>query len=229
MTSGDARTLPIAPPARGSRFTRNQAVFGHKMARAPHLPCRTCAPRRCCFRQPALALKRRSLDAGGRRTDDCGGTGSPGCPRIAFLATGDERMSGWETTVNTGNPDYDRTMIEQYRQQAAANGMDLQVQPLPTGGYHIKGVPMGQAAAPQAAAYGGYGGGYGAPAQSPPAQQYQAQSNPGGYGQPAYATAGAPPAVVSGGSGALVAEPDEAASSICARSTDCLRSARSSR
>jgi len=54
------------------------------------------------------------------------------------------RMSGWETTISTGSPDHDRMMIEQYRSQAAASGMQLQVNPLPSGGYHIRAVPMQQ-------------------------------------------------------------------------------------
>lgn len=53
-------------------------------------------------------------------------------------------MSGWETTISTGSPDHDRMMIEQYRSQAAASGMQLQVNPLPSGGYHIRAVPMQQ-------------------------------------------------------------------------------------
>lgn len=87
----------------------------------------------------------------------------------------------WETTVNTGNPEYDRQTIEHYRQQAAASGLELQVQPLPTGGFAIKGVPR---VAPQANAWGAppaaaqppVSGGYGAPAPAPTG---------GGYGAPA--------------------------------------------
>ncbi len=56
-------------------------------------------------------------------------------------------MSGWETTVSTGNPDYDRHMVEQYRAQAAQAGMQLQVQPMPSGGYHVRAVPQQQAQA----------------------------------------------------------------------------------
>src|SRR5687767_9174124 len=62
----------------------------------------------------------------------------------------------WETTVSTGNPEYDRQMVEQYRAQAAQAGMDLQVQPMPSGGYHVRGVPRG--AAPAAAAHAAYAG-----------------------------------------------------------------------
>jgi modulator of FtsH protease len=53
-------------------------------------------------------------------------------------------MSGWETTISTGSPDHDRMMIEQYRGQARASGMDLQVNPLPSGGFHVRAVPMQQ-------------------------------------------------------------------------------------
>ena len=59
-------------------------------------------------------------------------------------------MSGWETTISTGSPDHDRMMIEQYRSQAAASGMQLQVNPLPSGGFHIRAVPMQQGGYQQA-------------------------------------------------------------------------------
>lgn len=82
-------------------------------------------------------------------------------------------MSGWEYTINTGNPEYDRQTVEMYRQQVAAQGMSLQVTPLPQGGIHVRAVPAGQAAPQAAPAYaqGGYGGGGyggGAPAAAPP-------------------------------------------------------------
>jgi modulator of FtsH protease len=121
-------------------------------------------------------------------------------------------MSGWETTVNTGNPDYDRQTIDTYRQQAAAAGMDLQVQPLPTGGFFVRGVPFGQAAPPPAPAYGGY-----APQAAPPSQQQwqQQAAPPPSYGQPAYAAASGPtppPATVSGGgAGAAIGDDADAA------------------
>ncbi|MBI2392142.1 MAG: Bax inhibitor-1 family protein [Deltaproteobacteria bacterium] len=51
----------------------------------------------------------------------------------------------WETTVSTGNAQHDQMMIDAYRQQARASGMDLQVQPMPSGGYHVRAVPMQQA------------------------------------------------------------------------------------
>jgi modulator of FtsH protease len=76
----------------------------------------------------------------------------------------------WETTVSTGNPDYDRQMVEQYRAQAAQAGMDLQVQPMPNGGYYVKGVPRGQAQAAVApvAAYAGVPSQAAAPAAAQP-------------------------------------------------------------
>lgn len=46
--------------------------------------------------------------------------------------------AAWEYTVNTGNPDIDRQTVEAYRQSAAASGMMLDVQPLPTGGFHVR-------------------------------------------------------------------------------------------
>jgi len=62
-------------------------------------------------------------------------------------------MNGWETTVSTGSPEHDRMTVEHYRAQARASGMDLQVQPMPQGGFHVRAVPMqAAAAAPPAAA-----------------------------------------------------------------------------
>ena len=46
--------------------------------------------------------------------------------------------AAWEYTVNTGNPDIDRQTVEAYRQSAAASGMQLDVQQLPTGGFHVR-------------------------------------------------------------------------------------------
>ncbi len=80
-------------------------------------------------------------------------------------------MSGWETTVNTGNPQYDQMTIDQYRQQVASQGMTLQIQPIPTGGFHVRAVPAQQ---------GGQWGG-------PPSFGAQAQQ---GFGAPAAAMAG---------------------------------------
>lgn len=56
-------------------------------------------------------------------------------------------MQSWETSIMTGSPDQDRMTVEHYRAQAHASGMDLQVQPLPQGGYHVRAVPMQAAAA----------------------------------------------------------------------------------
>jgi modulator of FtsH protease len=60
-------------------------------------------------------------------------------------------MNGWETTVSTGNPAYDQQMVEHYRAQAAQAGMQLQVNPLPSGGFHVRAVPAQQQAYAQAA------------------------------------------------------------------------------
>jgi modulator of FtsH protease len=59
--------------------------------------------------------------------------------------------TGWETTVNTGNPDADRATIQGWHQQVSAQGLTLQVTPMPQGGFHVKAVPA-------------QGAGYGAPA-----------------------------------------------------------------
>jgi len=84
------------------------------------------------------------------------------------------RMSGWETTISTGSPDHDRMMIEQYRSQAAASGMQLQVNPLPSGGYHVRAVPMQQQQyayqAPPASNQPAYAGGAVAATAQPAAQ-----------------------------------------------------------
>lgn len=94
--------------------------------------------------------------------------------------------TGWETTINTGNPQQDQATIQAWQQQVAAQGLSLQVTPMPQGGYHVKAVPMGaqpmqSAPAPQQS-YGAPQGGYGAP-------------QGGGYGAPAaggvFAAAGA--------------------------------------
>jgi FtsH-binding integral membrane protein len=60
---------------------------------------------------------------------------------------------GWETTIYTGNPDQDRHVVEQQRQVAASRGLDLQVQPLQSGGFHVRATPRVQ----QQAGYGAYG------------------------------------------------------------------------
>ncbi|MBL8717464.1 MAG: US12 family protein [Myxococcales bacterium] len=90
-------------------------------------------------------------------------------------------MSGWEYTINTGNPEHDRMTVDMYRQQVAAQGMTLQVTPLPQGGIHVRAVPAGQAAPEAAPAYaqqGGYGGGGYAGAAPVAAPQEQAAATP---------------------------------------------------
>jgi len=92
-------------------------------------------------------------------------------------------MTGWEFTINTGNPDADRATIEQYKRSAESQGMVLQVQPLQTGGFHLRAAP------PQA---GGY-------PQQPPAQYNPPQQGYGGAPQgyappPQQHGYGAPPA-----------------------------------
>jgi modulator of FtsH protease len=86
-------------------------------------------------------------------------------------------MNGWETTVSTGNPAYDQQMVEHYRAQAAQSGMQLQVNPLPSGGYHVRAVPAQQQAFAQAA---------------PPQQQQYAYAAP--HSSPAAAPAAGPAA-----------------------------------
>ena len=81
-------------------------------------------------------------------------------------------MSGWEFTINTGNPDHDRYTVDQYRRTAEAQGMTLGVQQLPTGGYFVRAMA---ASAPQAGPPG-----YGAPQQGWGAQPQQPQQP--GYG-----------------------------------------------
>lgn len=58
-------------------------------------------------------------------------------------------MSGWETRIVTGNIQADQMTVEQHRRAAAAQGLALDVQPLPTGGYDVRAYPpMGGYAAP---------------------------------------------------------------------------------
>lgn len=101
--------------------------------------------------------------------------------------------TGWETTVNTGNPNADRETIQSWQSQVQAQGLVMQVTPSPTGGFHVKAVPAAEAnayGAPPPAAPQAYGQpqpmqqpqpmGYGAP-------QPQAQPQPqagGAWGQP---------------------------------------------
>ncbi|MGZ3422655.1 MAG: Bax inhibitor-1/YccA family protein [Polyangiales bacterium] len=94
----------------------------------------------------------------------------------------------WETQVNSGNPDFDRQTIEHYRTQARASGMDLQVQPMPSGGFHVRAVPFAQ----QQQSY-----------QQAPPQQQQPQQQWGA--QPAYAAASPSPAAQA--PSAVVAQP----------------------
>jgi FtsH-binding integral membrane protein len=121
-------------------------------------------------------------------------------------------MSQWEWSVNTGNPAQDQAMIAHHRQQAAAQGMQLDVQPSPAGGFTLRAVQAGAPgqqgfapppqqqgfAAPQQQAYGAPAQqAYGAPQQpygAPQQQAYGAQPQgaygaPQGYGAPAQAAA----------------------------------------
>jgi modulator of FtsH protease len=113
--------------------------------------------------------------------------------------------AGWETTINTGNPQQDQATIQAWQQQVAAQGMTLQVSPMPQGGYHVRAVPMGAApppptpmGAPQPNQYGapmpaqssqgGYGGAFGGlPQQSAQQSNYGAPAVSGGV----FAAAGA--------------------------------------
>ncbi|MDP3274449.1 MAG: Bax inhibitor-1 family protein [Deltaproteobacteria bacterium] len=90
--------------------------------------------------------------------------------------------TGWETTINTGNPQTDQQTVQAWQQSAASQGMVLQVTPLPTGGLHVKAVPMGQAQPSQPQPQQGYG----APQPQPQQQQgYGAQpQQQQGYGAP---------------------------------------------
>lgn len=89
----------------------------------------------------------------------------------------------WEKRVVTGHPSTDHAEVEQLRAQARAQGMELQVSPIPQGGMHVRAVPMQH----------GYGApsGYGQPqqqqqhyGQAPAQQQHfgQPQAAFGGYG-----------------------------------------------
>lgn len=119
-------------------------------------------------------------------------------------------MNGWETTVSTGNPEYDQQMVEHYRAQAAQAGMQLQVQPMPSGGFHVRAVPMQQQAYAQ---------------QQPQQQAYQ-QPQQQAYQQPqqqAYAHA-APQAAFAGAPGAApAAQPATAAQPITSERLAYLR------
>lgn len=69
--------------------------------------------------------------------------------------------AAWEYTINTGNPEIDRQTVEAYRQSAAQSGMQLDVQPLATGGFHVRMSHPGMAAQQQQ--------------QASPQQQWQQQ------------------------------------------------------
>lgn len=108
-------------------------------------------------------------------------------------------MTIWETTIASGNPAYDHQQLAQIKAQFEAQGHHVQVQPLATGGFHVRVVraqpaPQGQqpygAPPPQQP--------YGAP---PPQQAYHgpqafhappAYNAPPAYGAPAFAYAGGP-------------------------------------
>lgn len=85
----------------------------------------------------------------------------------------------WEMTVNTGMPDIDRQTIDAYRQAAQAQGLELQVQPMPAGGFHVKAVPPGTAQPPPQQ--------HAQPPQQPYAQQQFAQAPQQQYAQQQYA------------------------------------------
>lgn len=115
--------------------------------------------------------------------------------------------AGWETTINTGNPQQDQATIQAWQQQVAAQGLSLQVTPMPQGGFHVRAVPMnaGPAApvpmgAPQTNQYGmsqpsqpsqpsqgAYGGAFGGQPSQPQAGGYGAPAASGGV----FAAAGA--------------------------------------
>lgn len=127
----------------------------------------------------------------------------------------------WEWTVNTGNPQQDQMMLDTYRQQAAAQGMSFDAQPLPTGGYAVRMAPAApQGFAPPQNQWGGqpqqqWGAQqqpqqpqqqWGAPQQpqqqwGAPAQQASgAPAQPQNYGAPQQAAGFAQPAMAVGGS-----------------------------
>jgi len=88
--------------------------------------------------------------------------------------------------VNTGNPEQDRGLIETYRQQAAAQGMNLDVQPAPGGGFVLRALAQGAAPPQQQPPQQAGGFGYQPPPQAQqPQQAYGQPQQP--YGQQAYA------------------------------------------
>lgn len=101
----------------------------------------------------------------------------------------------WEQTVNTGNPQADGQAVEALRQQAASQGMGLQVHAVPSGGYRVRAVPSSPGMPVAATAAAGFGGtmmmsGDGAAAQIAQARAYAAQMEAARAGQPGY---GQPP------------------------------------
>ncbi len=90
--------------------------------------------------------------------------------------------TGWETTVNTGNPNADRETIQNWAQQVQAQGLVLQVNPLPTGGFHVKAVPAAEANAYASAPTGGAFG-TPQPVAQPQPMNYGAPQGQGYYGQ----------------------------------------------
>lgn len=117
-------------------------------------------------------------------------------------------MAGWETQIRTGNPQTDQQTVEQHRQAAQAQGLVLQVNPLPGGGYHVKAMAP-QAAQPQAQGWNPQQyqpmGGYGAPPT--PMQQQAQQASPSVAqfnAQAAYAGAGGASFGGGGGFGGVV-------------------------
>lgn len=96
----------------------------------------------------------------------------------------------WETTIASGNPAHDHQQLGQIKAQYEAQGHIVQVQPMPTGGFHVRVVraepqmqqsPYGQ---PPPQAYG----------QPPPQQQQFGQPPPQqGYSAPPMPQYGQPP------------------------------------
>ncbi len=108
-------------------------------------------------------------------------------------------MSVFETTVRTGHPASDEQMLGQLRAQYEPQGMVVQAQPIPGGGYQVRVDPPQAYGAPAGApGYGQQPGGYGAPQAPQGYGQPQAYGTPSqppqGYGQPqAYGAPSQPP------------------------------------
>lgn len=71
-------------------------------------------------------------------------------------------QQGWEAQVRTGHPGQDAATVDQYRRAAEAQGMRLDAQPMPGGGFFVRATP---------AAQGGWG----------PQQQQQGWGNQQGF------------------------------------------------